>query len=104
MSTDAKNFPLRELYLQAIRLEGDAERESFLNEACENQPQLRSRLEGLLAARQDDRAPVLLEKAAANMEIAKDLLGSDRFLGSGDQSHEETRDLQGRSDRLSTVS
>lgn len=103
MSTDAKNDSLRELYLQAIRLEGDAERESFLDEACQNHPGMRIRLAELLAARRGDQAEVLLEKAAANMEIDKDLLGSDGFLGSGDQSPDQTHDLEGRLKSGSTL-
>ncbi len=59
MSTDARRSNVRELYVQAVRIEDDAARQAFLDEACGTGIELRQRVEHLLAARRSDRENVL---------------------------------------------
>src|SRR6056297_2561222 len=50
MTTDAKTSQAREIYLQAVRMDDDQARQSYLDEACGWETKLRTRVDKLLRA------------------------------------------------------
>ena len=59
MSTDAKPSTVRELYVQAVRIEENEARQAFLDDAFGGQIELRQRVEQLLDARAPGRESLL---------------------------------------------
>ena len=78
MSTDAKPSNVRELYVQAVRIEEDAARQAFLEEAAGGEIELRQRVEQLLAARTPGRENLL------QLATFESMSGSSSFSWDGD--------------------
>ena len=75
MSTDVKISKVRELYVQAVRINDHAARQAFLNKACGGEIELRQQLEKLLAARAAGRGN-LLQKATDESKSAQSSLSA----------------------------
>lgn len=89
MSTDENISKVRELYVQAARINDDAARQAFLDQACGGQTELRQQVEKLIAARAVDRDNVLHLATADSMSGRNSFSPDGDELGETFQSHPE---------------
>lgn len=88
MSNDAKQWNVRGIYTQAVRIEDDAARQTFLHKACGGNGALRRRVEELLAARASDRSN-LLRRATSDSKS-----GQNSWHEDDDDIDEKNLDVQ----------